>query len=517
MKLLPQTRAGALWRFALGAFIVVMFVAATTAVGGLLQFRQIAKYISANPALSRTQVTIANPGNPQTLLLVGSDHRAGTPYSSANTDTMMLVRIDPSSSTINVLSLPRDLEVQIPGYGTNKLNSAYSIGGTSLLVRTIKQNIIPSLAINHVVDVNFGGFSKLVNAIGCVYTDVDQRYYNNTAVTDYSSIDIEPGYQKLCGTDALAFVRFRHTDNDIVRNARQQDFLRWAKDQYTESSLISQRDQLMAIFGANTQTDANLHSVDGLINLFNLVAFSSGHAIKQIPFPAIIQPCGGPPPGASSQVQQTPCYVTATPDAEARAYTALMTPTQPQPAAPAGSPSATRAKPHAGGPPPGLTSDLRDGQAQGGALSGAGMPIYAPSLIMAGSNYCTPESTTCTVEEGQTPAQIGVPSGYPRAYLLRDQSGKSYYAYRMTISINPLLGEYYGVQGTAWQNPPILSSPTETRSVNGKNLMLFFNGRQLTLVAWRTPQGVYWISNSLTSTIGSQQMIAMAASLTRVR
>ena len=71
-----------------------------------------------------------------------------------------------------------------------------------------------------------------MNAIGCVYTDVDHRYYNNTLQTDYSSIDLQAGYQKLCGTDALSFVRFRHTDSDIVRNARQQDFIRWAKDQY---------------------------------------------------------------------------------------------------------------------------------------------------------------------------------------------------------------------------------------------------------------------------------------------
>ena len=76
----------------------------------------------------------------------------------------------------------------------------------------------------------------MVNAIGCVYTDVDHRYYNNTALTDYSSIDIQPGYQKLCGSDALSFVRFRHTDTDIVRNARQQDFIRWAKSQFSQRS-----------------------------------------------------------------------------------------------------------------------------------------------------------------------------------------------------------------------------------------------------------------------------------------
>ncbi len=81
--------------------------------------------------------------------------------------------------------------------------------------------------------------------------------------------------------------------------------------------------------------------------------------------------------------------------------------------------------------------------------------------------------------------------------------------------MNPALGQYYGVQGTTWQNPPILNNPTQTRVVAGKKLMLYAEGGKLTNVAWRTPQGVYWISNTLTTDIGNQQMVAIAASLTR--
>ena len=195
-----------------------------------------------------------------------------------------------------MLSVPRDLKVEIPQGGTvstSKLNAAYSIGGPNLLVKILKQQVFHGLQVNHIVDVNFKGFSDLVDAIGCVYTDVDHRYYNDTSVTNYSSIDIQPGYQKLCGDNqstsgALAFVRFRHTDTDIVRNARQQDFLRWAKSQFNGSTLLSERDRLLQIFGKNSQTDHDLHTTDGLINIFNLVAFSAGHTVKQIPFPAII-------------------------------------------------------------------------------------------------------------------------------------------------------------------------------------------------------------------------------------
>jgi polyisoprenyl-teichoic acid--peptidoglycan teichoic acid transferase len=526
VSLIPRSRAGALIRFALAALIVVGFAATTTAVAGLLQFKQIAHYISATPALKlkTTAVTIPNPGNPQTLLLIGSDHRAGTSWNSANTDTMMLVRLDPNSSTINLLSVPRDLEVQIPEGGaaaTGKLNAAYSVGGPGLLVQILQQQVFPGIQINHVIDINFGGFIDLINAVGCVYTDVDHRYYNNTATTDYSSIDLQPGYQKLCGTDALEFVRFRHTDTDIVRNARQQDFLRWAKDQFSPTQIVENRDTLLKIFGQHAQTDANLHTTDGLINLFNLVAFSAGHTIKQIPFPAILLPCPPPPPNASSAEQQTPCYLTATQSGEQSAYQAFMTPTTNQPPPVATSPSAGAAA--AGGratsaPAPanvtGLTADVADGQAQAKALGIVGLPVYYPRLIQAGSQYCTPSNGQCPMGDGNPAAADGVPSGYPRAYLIHDQAGNAHPAYRMTLVINSLGGEYYGVQGTTWQNPPILDNPTETKVVIGKQLLLYANGGKISLVAWRTAEGVYWISNTLTDDISNQQMVAIAASLT---
>ena len=85
----------------------------------------------------------------------------------------------------------------------------------------------------------------------------------------------------------------------------------------------------------------------------------------------------------------------------------------------------------------------------------------------------------------------------------------------MTVALNPVDGEYYGVQGTTWRNPPILNSPTQTERIGGKQLIEYFNGHKLSLVAWRTPQAVYWISNTLTDALSNSQMIAIAASLTR--
>ena len=505
-------------RFVVAGVLVIAFAASATAVAGLLQVRQITDELNVTPAFKAApSVTVPDPGSPQTILLVGSDHRAGTPFRDVNTDTMMLVRLNPSSSTINLLSVPRDLKVEISEGGalvTGKLNAAYFFGGPNLLIKILQQQVFPGLKVNHVVDVGFGGFEQMINAIGCVYTDVDHRYYNNTALTDYSSIDLQPGYQKLCGSDALSFVRFRHTDSDIVRNARQQDFIRWAKSQFSQDQIITERDTLLKIFGKNATTDHNLHTTDGLINLFDLVAFSAGNTIKQIPFPALLLPCAPVAPNASSASQQTPCYVGATSSqAEQAAFHAFMTPTTGSPL-PASTPAhvagggGNGSHGGGGGPVPGLTADVTDGQAQAKALGPIGIPIYYPKQIVSGSQYCSSQTSLCPVETAS-------PGSYPRAYLLHDQQGIAHYSYRMTLEINPILGEYYGVQGTTWLNPPILNKPTQTKTVNGKQLLLYADGGKLSLVAWRTANAVYWISNTLTENIPNRQLVAIAASLIR--
>jgi LCP family protein required for cell wall assembly len=535
VSLLARTRGGALWRFLLGAVLVIGFTAATTAVAGLLQFKSVVDDLNLSPALKNARVTLPPTGAPQTLLLIGSDHRAGEPYSAANTDTMMLVRIDDSSSTINVLSIPRDLAVNLPQGGTTyegKLNAAYSIGGPNLLIKILQQQVFPGLQVNHILDVNFAGFSDLIDAIGCVYADVDHRYYNNTALTDYSSIDIEPGYQRLCGDNqsisgALAFVRFRHTDSDEVRNARQQDFLRWAKDGYNSSQLLSNESKLLHIFGEHVETDKSLHTTDGLINLFDLVINADGHTVKTVPFPEYFGNCTG---GG-----QTPCYVYAdgsgpqgglpvghgTPQ-ESQALKKLLTPTLAKPPAPA-SPAVTPAGPKrpGGAPSPfaGLTADPGDGRSQAAQLGNVGMPVYYPRYIMGptasnpgGSAYCFSITANCD-DPSEPHAEYA--HSYPRRYLLREPDGARVPAYVMTLVINSALGDYYTVQGTTWQHPSILSGLEKVQVVAGKKLFEYGDGGKVALVAFHTAQGLYWISNTLENSIPAAQMVGIAASMTQ--
>jgi LCP family protein required for cell wall assembly len=509
---IPRTRLGMAWRFALCGVLLVSAAAATTAVAGLLQVKTIVGEISINPGITTKQIVLPPAGAPQTLLLIGSDHRAGTPVRGANTDTMLLVRLNAKSSTINVMSIPRDLAVDIPGVGMSKINAAYSEGGYGLLIRTIKQNVFPNLRINHIIDTNFTGFSDLVDAIGCVYSDVDRRYYNLSAPgpNNYSSIDIQPGYQKLCGdgqavTGALPFVRFRHLDSDIVREARQQDFIRWAKEQFGVSKLLSEKDRLLRIFGKNSTLDKNLQSNDGILNLFALILNSDASTIHQVAFPADLQPC-----------TQTSCVVTSDPSAEQAAFARFMAATPKAATAAANkakvTPASLKGHKHlAKIPTGGLTSDVSDGRAQAAALSRVGMPVYYPRLIKAGSGYCMSLTGNC-VGGGEPPEEYA--HSYPREYVIRDQRGRPHAAYRMTLVLNPVLGQYYGVQGTTWTNVPLLRSPSGTREIAGKKLFLYANGGRLTTVAWHNGPDVYWISNTLTSNIPNPQMVGIAASLT---
>ena len=119
--------------------------------------------------------------------------------------------------------------------------------------------------------------------------------------------------------------------------------------------------------------------------------------------------------------------------------------------------------------------------------------------------------------ESSAPAHAPTPAGryanaYPRAYEI-SAAGHRYPSYRMTLVRNAALGEYYGVQGTTWSDPPILRNPARVEVVNGRRLREYGTGPNLSLVALSTPTGAYWVSNTLTDSIPSAELIAIAASL----
>jgi LCP family protein required for cell wall assembly len=517
--LIPKSRAGTLWRVFFAALILVGCGAATTAVAGLLEVKTLAGLIAVNPAIKSKQIPLPAAGKPQTLLLIGSDHRYGASTSTANTDTMLLIRLNAASSTINMLSIPRDLQVTINGE-TQKLNAAYSEGSYNLLLQTIHQQVFPKLKVNHIIDTNFTGFSDIIDALGCVYSDVDHRYYNvsEPGEDDFSAIDIEPGYQKLCGHNesvhgALPFVRFRHTDSDLMREARQQDFIRWAKGQFSTSELISKRDQLFKIIGRHSTTDHDLHTGDGLLELFDLVLHSDASSIRQIAFPA------------GTLTSDGIDYVTSTPSAEAQAFAQFMKPTK-APRTKSREHPATAKKHHRAAriDTAGLESDPNDGLAQAQALTDPRMPVFYPTLIVAPivipqydwqPEYCSSAIGNC---DSDIEPATAYEHSYPRQYVIPTSGNTDKVpAYRMTVQLNGITDSYYGIQGVAWRNPPLLKNPSATRIVKGRKLLLYAAGGKLTTVAWHLGKDSYWISNDLTSDIPNHEMVALAASMVRSR
>jgi LCP family protein required for cell wall assembly len=171
---------------------------------------------------------IPTSSQPITALLIGSDHRAdGATGKNGLSDTLMLARLDPAHHMVSLLSIPRDLWVPNSAGGGQKINSFYSEGGDNASLQVVEQ--VTGVKPNYLINVDFAGFRRLVDTLGGIYVNVDQYYYNPPSqeqYTGFSAIDIKPGYQKLNGPDALAFSRYRHTDDDFHRQARQQTFLR---------------------------------------------------------------------------------------------------------------------------------------------------------------------------------------------------------------------------------------------------------------------------------------------------
>jgi LCP family protein required for cell wall assembly len=267
------TGLGILRRVMLGVLIVLSSLGIGIAGGAYLWFHQSIADVQAHADKRvQKQLAAALPGHPAIALVVGYDHRAGVEGAGpSRSDTVMLIRADPNNKTLSLLSFPRDLLVPIycPDRGslpsrTDRINAAYSSCGARGTVDTVRH--LTGLPINYVITVDFHGFKKVVNSLGGVWLDIDRRYYNkNTGASsdDYANINLQPGYQRLTGGAALSFVRFRHTDSDVYRLARQQEFVRAMKSQVTKNLSITNIANIVNDIVDNVEVTAGGHKLDG--------------------------------------------------------------------------------------------------------------------------------------------------------------------------------------------------------------------------------------------------------------
>jgi len=189
--------------------------------------------------------------NPSTILLLGTDHGPGAGRQGARrSDSIMLVRTDPARGRTSFLSIPRDLRVDVPDHGFQKINAAYQFGGANLALRTIRG--FTGLKINHVVVVDFRNFERLIDALGGVTVDVkapivsnrfDCPYANAARCRSWSGWRFAKGSQRMSGRRALIYSRVREnrldpSDNDLTRGERQQQVVRAIADAVTSPKTL---------------------------------------------------------------------------------------------------------------------------------------------------------------------------------------------------------------------------------------------------------------------------------------
>lgn len=207
---------------------------------------------------------------PVNILVMGIDLPLDLPEDAAanqdnvfagRSDTMMLVRIDPERNTANVLSIPRDTQVELPEQGTEKINYANVVGGSKLAAQVVSQNL-NGVPIDRYVRVSTGAFRELIDLIGGVrvYVPEDMKYDDQT---QRLHIDLKKGWQTLDGKQAEQFARFRNDGNgDIGRVQRQQQLIRALREKLTNPAVIAKLPQAIELF--QRYIDTNLSSEEML-------------------------------------------------------------------------------------------------------------------------------------------------------------------------------------------------------------------------------------------------------------
>lgn len=493
-------------RFAIAAVLIVALSAGATVTVALNKITTLAEEVF--PKLNQIQapsgvVTAEYNGGPKTFLVLGSDRRVGAKDSydkedPPHSDTILLVRFDPEQGQTSVMSIPRDLLVNIQThwgayYPQQKVNAAYTFGsqhagtkgGMILAAETIEREVFPSLKLNGIVDVSFKGFIEVVDTLGCAYVNVDHHYYGGgTPEENYTHIDIQPGYQRLCYENALDYVRYRHDDSDFVRVARQQDFLRDLREQINPGNELGQIETVAKAVGRAIATTFHA-SASELIELAKLIAFSQTKPLRQIRFKTT---------NVDAQIGGG-SYVTSSPGLEQETLSEFLNGHE-QPQLPASTATASHHSSRHG------HAHAKHGFSPGSLglvpTSSAGDAEVAKSAVEVPFRVLYPSLQTGAAEQQQV-----------RAYALKDQQNGLHHAYVVVWHVN--IGGYYDFEGTDWPNPPLFAH-ARTQVIDGREYWLVDDGSHIHALGWRDHDIVYWLTNTLLEELSNQQMLALAKS-----
>lgn len=203
---------------------------------------------------------VAQPPSQVNILLLGSDKRPWDP--GFRTDTIILATLNSELGTVNLTSFPRDLYITIPGWGTQRINTAYGHGGFPLLAQTFQYNF--GVYPDHYVLINFSSFKQVIDGLGGLDVNV------GTQVSDYRAgrwVTVEPGLVHMDADTVLWYVRTRKTTSDFARTRRQQEVLLAIFEKMLTLDAVKRAPEFYNIYKENVTTDLTLGDILPLLPL----------------------------------------------------------------------------------------------------------------------------------------------------------------------------------------------------------------------------------------------------------
>lgn len=240
-----------------------------------------AEALSSAPILPETESVVSEEeaSDRVTILLMGADTRPSETGYRTPTDTIMLLSVDREAKTAGLISIPRDLYVDIPGYGYDRINTAYVKGSGQLAMQTVANTL--GVPVDHYLLVQFDAFTTLVDEIGGIDIYVPSEIYDPEFPAEcYSREDcgfdplyIPAGQQHMDGITALKYARVRHTDTDFERSRRQQAVLMAVRDRIVSLEmaprLLQRAPVLYELLTDSFRTDMSLEAMLQLAQLAN--------------------------------------------------------------------------------------------------------------------------------------------------------------------------------------------------------------------------------------------------------
>lgn len=228
------------------------------------------------------------------VLLLGVDRRVGEGEEGARSDTIIVVRVDPVERRVDMVSIPRDLLVEIPGYYATKVNAAYPLGmadpdlaggGPTLAAQTVEYNF--GVRIDYFAEVDIAGMERVIDILGGIVIDVPYIVKDDQYPTDdygYTRVYFTPGLQRMDGVTAVRYSRTRHDDGDFARQDRQHEVLRAIRSQVEDAGYITRLPEIISEVGDSVRTDLSLRQVLSLAQLGQSIGEENIHSHSLLPY-----------------------------------------------------------------------------------------------------------------------------------------------------------------------------------------------------------------------------------------